>query len=155
MGFLKSMDISASALTAQRLRMDVISENLANIDATRTAEGGPYRRKMVVFNSTGIENTYENSLFNKIFTSTYEEINARGVNRGVEVAEIVEDQEPFKMVYNPTHPDADENGYVAMPNVDSLKETVDMMEAFRAYQSNITALNSIKQMAMKALEIGR
>lgn len=151
MNFLQSLNISGSGLTAQRLRMDVISENLANMDATRTQDGGPYRRKMVVFSSTNQSNT----LFNKMLYNNINEINSSNSTRGVEVSEIIEDEEPFKLAYNPTHPDANEDGYVEMPNVDSLKETVDMMEAVRAYQANITALNAIKQMASKALEIGK
>lgn len=143
MSFFKSLNISGSGLTAQRLRMDVISENIANKDATRTENGGPYRRKMVVLSST---NNFQNMLIKNL--NEYEA-------GGVEVTEITEDQSEFKLVYNPEHPDADENGYVNMPNVDSLKETVDMMEAYRAYQANITALNTMKQMAVKALEIGR
>ncbi|NLJ57606.1 MAG: flagellar basal body rod protein FlgC [Tissierellia bacterium] len=143
MSFLQSMNISGSGLTAQRLRMDVISENIANIDTTRTEDGGPYRRKMVVLESA---NSFRDMVLRNI--NDYEA-------GGVEVAEIVEDLSEFKKVYNPEHPDADEDGYVNMPNVDSLKETVDMMEAYRAYQANITALNTLKQMATKALEIGR
>lgn len=143
MSFLQSLNISGSGLTAQRLRMDVISENIANIDTTRTEEGGPYRRKMVVFQES---NSFRNMMINNL--NEYEA-------GGVEVADIVEDNSEFKLVYNPEHPDSDENGYVSMPNVDSLKETVDIMEAFRAYQANVTALNTIKQMAIKALEIGR
>ncbi|MGD9569207.1 MAG: flagellar basal body rod protein FlgC [Sedimentibacter sp.] len=143
MSFLQSLNISGSGLTAQRLRMDVISENIANIDTTRTENGEPYRRKMVVLSSTS---EFKDMLIKNI--NDYE-------SGGVEVTEIVEDQTEFKLVYDPEHPDADENGYVSMPNVDSLKETVDMMEAYRAYQANITALNTTKQMAIKALEIGR
>lgn len=149
MSFLQSFNISGSGLTAQRQRMDIISENLANKDATRTQNGGPYRRKMVVFTSTNTSN----SLFNKMLYNNINEINNSNQVRGVEVSEIVEDQEPFKLAYDPTHPDANEDGYVELPNVDSLKETVDMMEAVRSYQANITALNAIKQMASKALEI--
>jgi flagellar basal-body rod protein FlgC len=143
MSFLKSLNISGSGLTAQRLRMDVISENIANIDTSRTEEGGPYRRKMVVFKAAG---DFKNIMINNL--NQYKP-------GGVEVAEIIEDPTEFKAVYNPEHPDADENGYVNMPNVDSLKETVDIMEAYRAYQANVTALNTVKQMAIKALEIGR
>ena len=143
MSFLQSLNISGSGLTAQRLRMDVISENLANMDTTRTENGGPYRRKMVVFSTDG---NFKNMMIKNL--NEYE------AGR-VEVSEIAEDLSEFKMTYNPEHPDADENGYVSMPNVDSLKETVDMMEAYRAYQANITALNTMKQMALKALEIGR
>ncbi len=143
MSFLNSLNISGSGLTAQRLRMDVISENIANIDTTRTENGGPYRRKMVVLSST--------SDFKNLLVQNLNDYEAGGV----EVTDIIEDQSEFKLVYNPEHPDADENGYVSMPNVDSLKETVDMMEAYRAYQANVTALNTTKQMAVKALEIGR
>jgi len=146
MSFLQSLNISGSGLSAQRFRMDVISENIANIDSTRTESGGPYRRKMVVLTPMG-NNNFKNMLVKNL--TEYE------VSGGVEVSEIVEDQSDFKLLYNPEHPDADENGYVSMPNVDSLKETVDMMEAYRAYQANITALNTTKQMAIKALEIGR
>ena len=149
MSFLQSLNISASGLTAQRQRMDIISENLANKDATRTQNGGPYRRKMVVFTSTNTSN----SLFNKMLYNNINDINNSNQVRGVEVSQIIEDQEPFKLSYDPTHPDANEDGYVELPNVDSLKETVDMMEAVRSYQANITALNAIKQMASKALEI--
>ena len=143
MSFLESLNISGSGLTAQRFRMDVISENIANIDTTRTENGGPYRRKMVVLSS---ENSFRNMVVKNL--SEYE-------LGGVEVTEIIEDQSEFKLVYDPEHPDADEEGYLRMPNVDSLKETTDMMEAYRAYQANVTALNTTKQMAVKALEIGR
>ncbi|WP_326910451.1 flagellar basal body rod protein FlgC [Sedimentibacter sp. MB31-C6] len=145
MSFLQSLNISGSGLTAQKFRMDIIAENIANIDTTRTEAGGPYRRKMIVLSSTG-SNNFKNMLINNLDEHKV---------GGVEVSDIVEDQSEFKLVYNPEHPDADENGYVNMPNVDSLKETVDMMEAYRAYQANVTALNTMKQMASKALEIGR
>ncbi|QSX07204.1 flagellar basal body rod protein FlgC [Sedimentibacter sp. zth1] len=153
MSFLQSMNISGSALTAQRLRMDIISENIANIDTTRTQKGGPYKRKMVVFESKDQTNTIFSQMLNNI--KGIDGIKDANTNKGVEVSGIIEDEEPFKLVYNPTHPDANEDGYVEMPNVDSLKETIDMMEVVRAYQSNITALNAIKEMASKALEIGR
>ncbi|HAQ41605.1 MAG TPA: flagellar basal body rod protein FlgC [Clostridiales bacterium] len=144
MSFLQSLNISGSGLTAQRLRMDVISENIANQDTTRTENGGPYRRKTVVLSSTS--NNFKNMMMQNI--GDYEA-------GSVEVSDIIEDPSEFKLSYNPEHPDADENGYVRLPNVDTLKETVDMMEAYRAYQANITALNTTKQMAVKALEIGR
>ena len=143
MSFLQSLNISGSGLTAQKLRMDVISENIANKDSTRTENGEPYRRKMVVLSAI---NNFQNMFI--------ENINEYEAGR-VEVTEIVEDETEFKLVYNPEHPDAGEDGYVRMPNVDTLKETVDIMEAYRAYQANITALNTMKQMAIKALEIGR
>ncbi len=144
MSFLQSLNISGSGLTAQRFRMDVISENIANQDTTRTENGGPYRRKMVVLSSS--PSNFKNMMIKNI--SDYKAA-------GVEVSEIIEDETEFKPVYNPQHPDADENGYVNMPNVDTLKETVDMMEAYRAYQANITSLNTTKQMVLKTLEIGR
>lgn len=152
MSFLQSMNISGSGLTAQKLRMDIIAENIANMDATRTAEGGPYRRKLAVFQSM---NTSDSGAFNKMLFENIKDLSNTDRIRGVEVTEIVEDPEPFKMVYDPTHPDADENGYVAMPNVNSLKETSDMMEALRAYDANITAFNAIKKMASNALELGK
>ncbi|HBD63466.1 MAG TPA: flagellar basal body rod protein FlgC [Clostridiales bacterium] len=143
MSFLQSLNISGSGLTAQRLRMDIISENIANIDTTRTENGDPYRRKMVVLSSTS---GFRNMMIKNI--SDYEA-------DGVEVTEILEDPGEFKLSYDPEHPDADENGFVRLPNVDSLKETIDMMESYRAYQANLAALNTMKQMAAKALEIGR
>ena len=142
MAFLNAMNISASGLTAQRQRLDIISENLANIHTTRTEDGGPYTRKSVVFQPI------EQSDFRTVFG------NASG-GQGVMVTEIVEDESPYKMLYDPTHPDSDESGYVEMPNVDSLKETTDAMSASRAYEANVTAFNVIKGMAMKGLEIGK
>lgn len=147
MAFLSAMNICASGMTAQRMRMDVASENITNIDTTRTEAGGPYRRKMVVFESIPNERSFRNVLMGAV-----------GVNQtqgGVRVAEIIEDERDFKPVYNPNHPDANEQGYVMMPNVDMLKETVDAMAASRAYDANVTALNAIKLMASKALEIGK
>ncbi len=145
MSFLSSMNITASGLTAQRMRLDIASENITNMDTTRTENGGPYRRKMVVFQSMG-----DNS-----FRSKFNLAMNRNMNPGVRVAAVVEDQRPFKTIYDPEHPDADAQGYVLLPNVDLIKETVDSMAASRAYDANITALNAIKLMATKALEIGR
>jgi len=145
--FLNAMNISASGLTAQRARLDVTAENISNVNTTRTESGEPYRRRMVVF-----EPRNEGS-FQDIFSRT-----AKGKytsQQGVIVSEIIEDESPLKSVYDPSHPDADENGYVMMPNVDLLKETIDGMEASRAYDANVTAFNAIKAMATKGLEIGR
>ena len=144
MSFLDSMNISASALTASRMRMDIITENMANIDTTRTENGDPYRRKYVVFQERRSDRDFA-AFFNR----------ARTVAGGVRVVEIGEDQSEFKYDYNPTHPDADENGFVRMPNVEVVQEMIDMMAAFRAYEANITALNTFKDMANKTLEIGR
>lgn len=144
MAFLKSMDISSSALSAQRVRMDVIAENLANITTTRTANGQPYRRRYVVFQQREDEVS---------FSSLLDRAQARSNGSGVRVSEIREDESPFKLDYNPEHPDANAEGYVQMPNVDLAVEMIDMMAATRSYEANVTAMNAIKSMATKALEI--
>ncbi|MFR1832464.1 MAG: flagellar basal body rod protein FlgC [Lachnospiraceae bacterium] len=149
MAFLSSFDICASGMSAQRLRMDIAAENIANIDTTRTEAGGPYRRKDVLFESYG-ENSFQEAMRS---ASKGQGFNNR--NAGVRVSAIIEDTREMKMVYNPDHPDADENGYVMMPNVDLLKETVDTMSATRSYEANVTALNAMKLMAQKALDIGK
>lgn len=151
MTIFNALNTSASALTAQRLRMDVISSNIANAQTTRAtvnAEGEyePYRRKMIV-----LEPSHHNF---KSFLHKANQSNS-GHTSGVRVSGIVEDQEPFKMSYNPTHPDSDESGYVRLPNVDPLKEMVDLMSATRSYEANITSLDATKNMLMKALEIGK
>ncbi|MFD0959475.1 flagellar basal body rod protein FlgC [Paenibacillus chungangensis] len=142
-------DISASALTAHRMRMDVISSNIANAETTRgsfvNGKFEPYKRKMVVMEPM-------QQSFSSMLAS---EMGDKGVARGVKVTKIQEDHTPSKLVYNPTHPDADGNGYVHMPNVDMAKEMVDMISAMRSYESNVTALNATKAMFVKALEIGR
>lgn len=156
MSFLSSMNISASALTAQRQRLDIISENVSNIDTTRTEAGGPYRRKMVVFEDKAGDVSFKDSLNNAIVERG---ANGRLVRRdyspGVRVSAIVEDESDFKTEYNPEHPDADQNGYVRLPNVNMLEETIDSMSATRSYQANVTVLNAVKLMAQKALDIGR
>lgn len=151
MSIFNSLNISASGLTAQRLRMDVIASNLSNAETTRAVqnengEWEPYRRKMVVFEPK--ETSFQSFLQKAQAGST-------SVGKGVRVREIVEDQEPFKSVYNPSHPDADENGYVLLPNVDPLKEMVDLMSATRSYEANVTSVNATKDMLLKALEIGK
>lgn len=150
MTIFNSINTTASALTAQRLRMDVISSNMANVDTTRgklvNGEWEPYKRKQVVFQEQ------EGSFASHLDT-------ARGNNSdagaGVKVSQIVEDETPFEMVYDPENPDADENGYVNMPNVDPLREMVDLMSASRSYEANVTVLNASKSMLMKTLEIGK
>ena len=144
MSFLNSLNISGSALTAQKLRMDVISSNIANAATTRTEDGEPYRRKMVVFEESS--NSFSNVL------SSFKNQDS---GSGVQVSGIIQDQSPLKAVYNPEHPDADENGYVLMPNVDTVTEMIDMMSATRSYEANVTVFNAVKMMAEKALEIGR
>lgn len=146
MGFLSSIDISASALTAEKLRMDIISKNIANANTTRTASGSPYRRQMVVFE--GAESNIPFSQYLNVASKAL-------IGNGVKVKGIVEDMSPYKSIYEPGHPDADENGYVKMPNVDVMTEMVNMITASRSYEANVTAINSSKGMAMKALEIGR
>ena len=146
LAFLSSLDISASALTAERFRMDVISENMANSSTTRTENGGSYRRKLVVLQTHG----EDQSRFRRIFQNQLQQ-----VGQGVQVAQVAEDPSDLTPVYDPTHPDANADGYVMMPNVDPVKETVDMMAATRAYEANLTMFNAVKNMAVKALEMGR
>jgi flagellar basal-body rod protein FlgC len=148
MAFLSSLDISGSALTASRLRMDVISENLANSSTTRTENGGPYKRKMVLYQSADGGQDFQSALQDRLEGSSA----AQG---GVKVVGIVEDQTPSTPVYDPSNPDADAQGYVQMPNVDPVKEILDMMTVTRAYGANISALDAVKNMASKALEIGK
>jgi flagellar basal-body rod protein FlgC len=144
MAFLESMNVSASALTATRLRMDIVAENIANSNTTRTANGDPYRRKYVVFQEVERDSAFA-TFFNR----------ARRSYGGVRVTMVGEDDSEFKLDYNPTHPDADAEGYVRMPNVEVVQEMVDMMAAYRAYEANITAINTFKDMAVKTLEIGK
>ena len=146
MAFMNSINISASGLTAEKLRMDVISRNIANVNTTRTEDGTPYRRQVVVF-----QEDKKSMSFSDYLNDASKSI----AGSGVKVVGITEDKTPFKSVYDPGHPDADEKGYVKMPNVDIMTEMVNMISASRAYEANITAINSAKSMAMKALEIGR
>lgn len=145
MGFFRSLDISASGLTAQRMRMDVIAENIANISTTRTATGGAYRRRYTEFQAI------DPSSFSDVLSNSMDSVSGGGVR----VTAIKEDQSPLKTVYDPTNADADANGYVQMPNVDLASEMVDMISATRAYEANVTALNAMKGLATKALEIGK
>lgn len=138
MGSFSSLDISSSGLFAQRTRMDVIANNIANADSTRTANGGPYRREMVTFSAA-----YNNALGNKSQPD------------GVSVSSIVEDPTDYRTVYDPGHPDADANGYVRMPNVNIIEEMTDMISATRAYEANVTALNATKSMISSAIDIGK
>ena len=147
MGYLSAFDISASALTAQRLRMDIISQNIANINTTKDKNGLPYRRKTVLFEERSSDVPFSEYLS----TSSRERL----AGNGVRVTKIVEDQSDYKRVYEPGHPDADEDGYISMPNVDIVTEMVNMISASRAYEANVTSINASKSMAMKALEIGR
>jgi flagellar basal-body rod protein FlgC len=145
MDFFSAMNVSSSALAAERTRMNLISSNLANANASRTPEGGPYKRKDAVFAATPSESAFSRSL---------DGATSRQV-RKVEVSEIVEDQNPPRLQYDPGHPDANPQGYVAMPNVNVVEEMADMISATRAYEANVTAVQAAKSMAMKTLEIGK
>jgi flagellar basal-body rod protein FlgC len=147
MGYFSSLDVSASALTAQRLRMDVISQNIANANSTRTENGQPYRRKIALFQEREAAQSFSDELGKAL--------SGEKIGNGVRVSEIIEDQSDYKRVYDPAHPDADEKGYVRMPNVDVITEMVNMISSNRAYEANITAVNTTKNIAAKALEIGR
>ena len=141
-----SFNISSSGMTAQRLRMDIIADNIANADTTRTSNGRAYRRKIPIFQAK------ENRSFKMMFKAS---LGASSGGQGVKVISISEDSSPFKLIYNPGHPDANEEGYVTMPNVDIVTEMVDMIDSARAFEANVTTLNTYKTMMMKALEIGR
>jgi flagellar basal-body rod protein FlgC len=127
------LKVSATALEAQKIRMNVIASNIANVNSTRTPEGGPYRKKDVVFESYMFD---ESSV-------------------GVNIPKIVEDEGPFKMAYDPSHPDANKDGYVSYPNISTIEETVNLISATRAYEANLTLINSYKEMFMKTLDIIR
>ncbi len=144
MGMFGAIDTSASGMTAERLRMDVIANNIANVNSTRTAEGGPYRRQLVVFAPRGGSASFGQALAASL-----------DAGAGVRVVGITRDPAPPKMVFDPNHPDANADGYVAMPNVNVVAEMVDMITATRAYEANVTAVNAAKTMVAKALEIGR
>jgi flagellar basal-body rod protein FlgC len=154
MAFLSSMDITASGLTAQQLRLDVISENITNSQTTRTENGGgAYRRKMTVFQAVSGRNSFREAMARAnaglASNAGYESAG------GVQVTQIVEDPTDLKLVYDPTHPDANEDGYVEMPNVDMVKEMTDAMAASQAYSANVTAFNTLKSVVAKGMEIGK
>lgn len=148
MAFMSSMNIVGSGLTAQQMRLDVISENITNQNTTRTENGEAYRRKMVVMESQGEQSPFQQVLARARGEST-------STAGGVQVTEIVEDPSDFKLMYDPTHPDANEDGYVELPNVDLVKEMADAMAASQAYSANVTAFNVLKQIAARGLEIGK
>ncbi|MDR2909170.1 MAG: flagellar basal body rod protein FlgC [Oscillospiraceae bacterium] len=149
MAFLSSLDIAGSGITAQKKRMDIITENIVNRETTRTEEGGPYRRKLAVFREIEGQNTS----FTKMINGSLRK--QGGSKGGVMVSEIIEDDSELIPVYDPTHPDANEEGYVMMPNVDTTTEMVDAMAASRSYSANIAAFEAIKSMAREALELGK
>ncbi|HHY36696.1 MAG TPA: flagellar basal body rod protein FlgC [Firmicutes bacterium] len=145
MGLFSSFDISASGMTAQRLRMDLIANNLANVNTTRTSDGGPYQRQVPLFSSRDAAPLFPAFLDRKI----------KSTGGGVRIVGIVKDPAPPRLVYDPEHPDAGEDGYVAYPNVNVIMEMTDLIAASRAYEANVTAFNAAKTMASIALDIGR
>lgn len=147
MGLFQSFDIAASGMTAERFRMDTIAENIANINTTRDEDGGPYRRKIVTFE--------EKNLTAMSFRDTLSYVNAYKGN-GVKVSGVHEDYETdFVMEYDPAHPDADENGYVTYPNVNTVTEMTNLIDASRGYQANVTAFNALKAMTSQGISIGQ
>ena len=144
MNLLKALDISAMGLTAQRQRIEVISSNLANANTTRTVEGGPYRRKDLVFEAAPVNSSFSSAM------------NAELENQqGVEVVGIYQDESPLVRKYDPGHPDADAEGYVTFPNVSPIEEMVNLLSATRSFEANTQAISDIKEIAAKSVEIGR
>ncbi|MCX4327928.1 MAG: flagellar basal body rod protein FlgC [Lachnospiraceae bacterium] len=145
MSVFSAMDMSATGMTAQRTRLDIISQNIANVNTTRDADGKPYMRKSVIFQEKAYV-SFDEAL-----------INATGhVGKGVKIAKIFEDTSTEgRLVYDPSHPDADEKGYVMYPNVSTVTEMTDMIDASRSYEANVTAFNAAKNMQLKALDIGK
>jgi len=154
MAFFDAMNISATGLTAQRLRMDVISENIANVNTTRTLQGGPYRRKTVLFSEIQ-ETPFGSMLRNTVDRDGGGTRRGAPLGMGVRVSNVVQDFGPGPMIYDPAHPDANADGYVQMPNVNIVEEMVNMISASRSYEANITAINTSKAMMQRTLEIGR
>ena len=142
MNLITALDVNATGLTAQRQRVEVSSANLANAQTTRTDEGGPYRRKDVVFGTTSFEDSLGIAM------------SGNGI-KGVEVSELVDDPRPFDRRYEPGHPDADAEGYVSYPNVSVLEEMANLVEASRSYDANLAAISIVKAMINRTLEIGR
>ena len=145
MNFFDSMQTSASGLTAQRLRMNLVSSNLANTETTRTEQGGPYQKKQPVFAATSIQSAFGEVLTAELSNKPSE----------VNVVEVINDSRKPLLKYDPLHPDADPQGFVSMPNINVMEEMVNMMTASRSYEANITAISTSKNMVQKALEIGR
>ena len=144
MGIFDVLRISASGLKAQRTRMEVVASNIANVNTTRTEEGGPFRKKEVVFTTQDVS---EGTPFGSLFQQKVEE--------GVNVEEVKESTRPFEQTHDPYHPDADANGYVTYPNVNVMEEMADMVAATRAYEANVNVINNTKEMFNRSLEIGK
>jgi flagellar basal-body rod protein FlgC len=150
MSIFNGMNISASGMSAQRLRMDIISQNVANVETTRDENGNPYRRKTVVFSERDAGN------FGAVLAQTAAGKPSDKQGNGVKVTAIVEDHvTAMKRVYNPSHPDADQDGYVTMPNVNTVTEMTNLISATRSYEANVTAFNATKNMLLKGLEVGK
>ena len=148
MGMFTAFDISASGLTAQRYRMDIISQNVANANTTRTENGDPYVRKVVYFEEKGVRGS-------DTFSHVLNSVSKNYAGKGVKVGRVLEDNKtPQNMVYDPSHPDADENGYVMYPNVNIITEMTNLIDASRAYEANATAFDAAKSMAQQGLNIG-
>jgi len=143
MDLIKTIDIAAGGMTAQRTRLNVISMNLANANTTRTEDGTPYRRKTVIFESTPASASFRDHLQSSLDGELY----------GVKVSEIVPVRDEFKKIFDPSHPDADSSGYVYLPNVNLVQEMVQMLNANRSYEANAAVVRTAKDMALKALEI--
>jgi flagellar basal-body rod protein FlgC len=152
MGLFDAIAASGSGLTAERMRMDVTSENLANAETTKAANGQPYRRKEVVLQEAGAPSTDFASVLSSIQGGGG---SGAGVTNGVKVAGIVEDQSALKRIYDPGHPDADKDGYVTMPNVNTVTEMTDLISSSRAYEANVTAMQTAKTMFSKTLDLLR
>ena len=150
MGAFDALNVSASGLTAQQLRMDTISQNIANVNTTRDANGNVYRRKTVVFAEKG------RTAFDQALAVHFSTRDTEMNGKGVKVTSIVEDHvSGLKMVYDPAHPDSDEDGYVSFPNVNTVTEMTNMIDASRAYDANVTVFNGLKAMLLKGLELGK
>lgn len=145
MSFLDALETSASGLSAQRMRMKLISSNLANVNTTRTREGGPYKRKDLVFEANPKLDSFKQTLASRMEPQRYE----------VQVSEIRDDPRPPISKFDPSHPDADERGYVSLPNINVVEEMVNMISATRSYEANVTAVKATKDMAADAMDIGR
>ncbi|MBQ6464199.1 MAG: flagellar basal body rod protein FlgC [Pseudobutyrivibrio sp.] len=150
MGLFQPFDIAATGMTAQRFRMDVIAENIANVSTTRTENGGPYRRKIVTFTEKQLKAGVPS------FKHILKDSTAAYMGNGVKVSKVSEDTETdFIMAYDPSHPDADENGYVRYPNVNTVTEMTNLIDASRSYEANVTAFQAIKSMASSGIQVGQ
>lgn len=150
MSIFNALEISASGMTAQRLRMDLISQNIANVNTTRDENREPYRRQTLVFAESKADN------FGSLLSQASLRKNSKYNGSGVKVTAVVEDHvTAMKEVYDPSHPDADDNGYVTYPNVNTVTEMTNMIDASRSYEANVTAFNATKNMLLKGLEVGK